>query len=133
MILKNRLGFYLLVYGFFILLCGMIGYHSLPPKATSLLVSASLCGSLMGVLGIFSLRGVQIASKIATWVVAVLGIVFLWRASLVTMAVKAGQNDKAIVACVLTAMAFASLAMIVAIYFDARRSSAAGKTPQQAE
>ncbi len=106
---------YLMFYGAFLIVMGLLGYLSNPEKAKTALMSGGTFGALSILWGVLGARGVR-WSLPAAWVsTGLLTLVFAWRASVGWLAVLDGKSEKLFAAVLITAMLTGSLLMLLAL------------------
>jgi uncharacterized membrane protein (UPF0136 family) len=113
--LMKKTGHWIIAYGCFLILIGLIGYLSNPEKAKTALISGGTFGSLSIIWGVLSLRQVGWAVMAAFVTSCFLTLIFLWRASVGWLAVAQGDTTKLVAAALITLMLLASLALLVVI------------------
>src|SRR5687767_10972928 len=106
---------YLIFYGLFLILCGVLGFLSNPEKAKTALMSGGTFGVLSIVWGILGARGFRWSQPAALTTTALLTLVFAWRASVGWLAVLNGNRDKLFAAILISLMLAASLLMAVSL------------------
>lgn len=106
---------YLILYGAFLFVMGLLGYLSNPEKAKTALMSGGTFGALSILWGVLGARGVR-WSLPAAWVsTGLLTLVFAWRASVGWLAVLDGKSEKLFAAVLITAMLTGSVLMLLAL------------------
>lgn len=103
----------MIAYGIFLMVMGGIGYLSNPEKAGTALVSGGTFGGVSVVWGILMGRGVRWSHWAALVTVSLLCVVFVWRASASWSAYFGGAAGKWIAASLITAMAAASISLLI--------------------
>jgi len=103
---------FLMLYGAFLILAGVVGYLSNPEKAKTALMSGGLFGSLSLILGWLGMRQVNWSFVAAKVSVGFLAVVFVWRSWATWAKVIAGSQDKLFAACLITSMLIASAVML---------------------
>ena len=83
---------YLIFYGAFLILCGLLGYLSNPEKANTALMSGGAFGALSIVWGVLGARGVRWSLPAALATTGLLALVLAWRASVGWLAVIDGNR-----------------------------------------
>jgi uncharacterized membrane protein (UPF0136 family) len=104
---------YLIFYGAFLILCGLLGYLSNPEKAKTALMSGGTFGALSIVWGVLGARGFRWSLPAALVTTALLTLVFAWRASVGWLAVIDGKREKLFAASLITLMLAASVLMLL--------------------
>ena len=117
---------YLVLYGVFLIVMGLVGYLSNPEKAKTALMSGGTFGALSILWGVLGARSVRWSLPAAIGTTGFLAVVFAWRASLGWLAVLDGRSEKLFAAVLITAMLAAS-AMMLPCLLKARRSTQAKK------
>ena len=107
---------YLILYGGFLIVMGLLGYLSNPEKAKTALMTGGTFGALSILWGVLGARGVRWAVPAAVVTTALLTLVFSWRATVGWQAVIEGQSEKRFAALLLTVMLVGSAAMLVTLY-----------------
>ena len=118
--MKISNGTLLIAYGIFLALIGVIGFLSNPEKAKTALISGGTFGALSVAWGVLHLRGVRWARIAALATTALLGVVFVWRATAGWQAVAAGQAEKKTAAILISLMLAGTVAMLAALLFRKR-------------
>jgi uncharacterized membrane protein (UPF0136 family) len=113
--MNQNLGGWMIGYGAFLIVMGVVGYLSNPEKAATALLSGGTFGTLSLAWGLLLRRGHDWARWGALATLGLLMIVFTWRASVGWLAVHAGQSEKLVAASLITAMAVATLATLRAL------------------
>ena len=122
---------YLVFYGGFLVLMGLLGYLSNPEKAKTALMSGGTFGAISILWGVMGARGARWSLSAAMATTGLLAVVFVWRASVGWMAVFDGQAEKQFAAALITLMLVASIAMLIGLP-KARKASRA-ETPGRSE
>ena len=117
---------YLIFYGGFLILCGLLGYLSNPEKAKTALMSGGTFGVLSIVWGVLGARGARWSLPAALATTGLLALVFAWRASVGWLAVIDGKREKLFAASLITLMLAASVLMLLCL-LKARKTGDAGK------
>jgi hypothetical protein len=106
------LSWWLIAYGLFLFLMGLLGYLSNPEKAATALKSGGLFGglSLLWALGWATGRRWALGGALATLVLVTLA--FIWRSTVAWLAFVGGDADKLVAACLISAMLVASLIVL---------------------
>lgn len=103
---------YLIFYGGFLILMGVLGYLSNPEKAKTALMSGSTFGVLSIIWGVLGARGVRWSRVAAVVTTSFLALVFAWRATVGWLAVFEGNSEKLFAAVLITLMLSASALML---------------------
>jgi uncharacterized membrane protein (UPF0136 family) len=111
--LSNQTAGYVICYGLFLIVSGVLGYLSNPEKAGTALISGGTFGLISMLWGVLGARGKNWARPAAIATSAFLGVVFLWRSTVSWIAVVEGRADKRTAALLITAMLAASVAMLI--------------------
>jgi hypothetical protein len=106
---------WLIIYGSFLIVMGVIGYLSNPEKAATALLSGGTFGVLSTAWGVLLRRGVQLARWGAVATTALLAVVFSWRAAVGWLAVAEGSSEKLVAASLISVMDLATVAMLIAL------------------
>jgi uncharacterized membrane protein (UPF0136 family) len=112
--MKN-LGKWIIAYGCFLILVGLAGYLSNPERAQTALISGGVFGTLSIFWGVLNLCGLCWARWAAVVTTLLLGLIFLWRASVTWMAVTQGETDKTVAAVLISLMLAGSVGLLVVI------------------
>ena len=115
---------YLIFYGVFLIVMGLLGYLSNPEKAQTALMSGGTFGALSILWGVLGARGVRWSLPAALTSTGLLAVVFVWRASVGWLAVLDGHAEKRFAAGLITLMLAASIAMLLRLLM-ARKTSRA--------
>jgi len=103
---------YLVIFGVFLILLGVIGYVTHPQKAHTALISGGTFGALSILWGVLGARGVRWSLPVAIVTTGLLALVFAWRASVGWLAVLDGKSEKLFAAVLITAMLAGSALML---------------------
>ena len=98
---------YLIFYGAFLIVMGLIGYLSNPEKAKTALMSGGTFGALSILWGVLGARGVRWSLPAAIVTTVFLTLVFTWRATVLD-----GKSEKMFTAILITLMLTASALML---------------------
>jgi len=107
--MSTFLGKWMLGYGLFLMIIGILGFLSNPEKAKTALLSGGGFGFLSIVLGILLHRRFRWARRAAVAMTTLLATVFVWRAGVGWGAVNQGQIEKRTAAVLITLMLAASI------------------------
>ena len=118
---------YLILYGTFLIVMGLLGYLSNPEKAKTALMSGGMFGALSILWGVLGARGVRWSLSAARVTTGLLVLVFAWRASVGWLAVLDGKSEKLFAASLITVMLAGSALMLPAL-MKARKTGAAEPT-----
>ena len=122
--MSRVLGKWMVGYGLFLMVIGVLGYLSNPEKAKTALLSGGGFGFLSIVLGILLHRGFRWTRSAAVVMTTLLATVFVWRASVGWVAVSQGQPEKRTAAVLITLMLAASiLTLMVFLRFRSDKNS----------
>jgi uncharacterized membrane protein (UPF0136 family) len=122
--MNQKLGSWMMGYGAFLIVMGVVGYLSNPDKAATALLSGGTFGTLSIAWGVLLRRGLDWARWGAFATAGLLLAVFSWRATVGWLAVHAGQSEKLVAASLITAMGLASIATLSVVAASSRRSRA---------
>ena len=111
---------YLILYGGFLIVMGLVGYLSNPEKAKTALMSGGTFGAISILWGVLGARGVRWSLPAAIGTTGFLALVFVWRASVGWLAVLDGKSEKLFAAVLITAM-LAGSALMLACLLKARK------------
>ena len=106
---------YLILYGVFLFVMGLLGYWSNPEKAKTALMSGGTFGALSILWGVLGARGIRWSLPAAFVTTGLLALVFAWRASVGWMAVLDGKSEKLFAAALITAMLTGSVLMLLGL------------------
>jgi uncharacterized membrane protein (UPF0136 family) len=106
---------YLVFYGGFLIVMGLVGYLSNPEKAKTALMSGGAFGALSILWGVLGARGVRWSLPAAIVTTGLLALVFAWRASVGWLAVLDGKSEKLFAAALITAMLAGSALMLLCL------------------
>ena len=113
--MSSFLGKWMVGYGLFLMLIGVLGFLSNPEKAKTALLSGGGFGFLSIVLGILVHRRIRWARSAAVAMTALLSAVFVWRAGAGWIAVSRGQLEKRTAAILITLMLVASILTVIVL------------------
>ena len=122
---------YLIFYGTFLIVMGLLGYLSNPEKAKTALMSGGTFGALSILWGVLGARGISRSCTAALVTTGFLMLVFAWRATVSWLAVLDGNSEKLFAAVLITAMLVASAAMLTALLTDRKTFIAKKSTDGQ--
>ena len=106
---------YVIGYGIFLVVIGLLGFASNPEKAKTALMSGGTFGTLSIIWGAVMAKGIAWGRYAALGTTSLLALVFGWRAWMGWQAVMAGQ-PKLIAASLITAMLVASLMLLPLLF-----------------
>ena len=106
---------YLIFYGMFLIVMGLLGYLSNPEKAKTALMSGGTFGALSILWGVLGARGVRWSRPAAIVTTGLLAVVFAWRASVGWLAVLGGKSEKLFAAVLITTMLAGSALMLLGL------------------
>jgi uncharacterized membrane protein (UPF0136 family) len=118
---------YLVVFGIFLILLGVIGYMTHPEKAHTALIFGGGFGALWMLWGILSAKGVRWSWPAALATTALLLMACVWRASLSWLAVASGQAETVFASIIITLM-FAVSASMLFLLLRGRKTGGAEKS-----
>ena len=107
---------YLIFYGGFLIVMGLLGYWSNPEKARTALMTGGTFGTLSILWGVLGARGVRWSLPSAIVTTGLLTLVFVWRASVGWLAMLDGQSEKKFAASLITVMLAASVALLPVLF-----------------
>ena len=107
---------YLILYGGFLIVMGLLGYLSNPEKAKTALMSGGTFGALSILWGVLGARGVRLIRPAAIVTTSFLALVFVWRATVGWLAVLDGKLEKLFAAILITLMLSASALMLSVLF-----------------
>ena len=122
---------YLILYGAFLIIMGLLGYLSNPEKAQTALMSGGTFGALSIVWGVLGARGVRWTLQAAMVTTGLLALVLVWRASVGWLAVIDGKREKIFAASLITLMLAASVLMLLCLLKS--RKTAEAEQPASGE
>jgi len=122
---------YLMLYGAFLIVMGLLGYLSNPEKAKTALMSGGTFGALSIVWGVLGARGARWSLPAALATTGLLALVFAWRASVGWLAVIDGKREKLFAASLITLMLAASVLMLLCLLKS--RKTAEAEQPASSE
>ncbi|HWN94652.1 MAG TPA: hypothetical protein VNT99_06450 [Methylomirabilota bacterium] len=125
--MKTKTAGYLILYGGFLIFCGLLGYLSNPEKAKTALISGGTFGGLSILWGVLGARGFRWSRPAAITTTGLLALVFAWRSSVSWLAVIDGKADKVFAASLITLMLVGSAVMLPRLLRD-RKTTATDKT-----
>jgi uncharacterized membrane protein (UPF0136 family) len=111
----KKTGHWIIAYGCFLILIGLIGYFSNPEKARTALISGGTFGTLSIIWGLLSLRYAGWPVMAAFITACFLAVIFLWRAGVGWIAVAQGDMTKQVAAILISLMLLASVALLTLI------------------
>jgi uncharacterized membrane protein (UPF0136 family) len=106
---------YLVLYGAFLIVMGLLGYLSNPEKAKTALMSGGTFGALSIIWGVLGARGVRWSLPAALATTGLLALALAWRASVGWLAVLDGKSEKLFAASLTTLMLTASVLMLLGL------------------
>ena len=121
---RGQAGSYLVVFGIFLILLGVIGHLTHPEQALTALVFGGGFGALWMLWGILGARGVRWSWPAALATTALLLVACAWWASLSWLAVANGQAERLFVSMIITLM-FAVSASVLLLMLRARGTAGA--------
>jgi uncharacterized membrane protein (UPF0136 family) len=118
---------YLILYGAFLIVMGLLGYLSNPEKAKTALMSGGTFGALSIIWGALGARGIRWSLPAALATTGLLALALAWRASVGWLAVIDGKSEKLFAASLITVMFAGSMVMLLGL-LQARKTGDAEKT-----
>jgi uncharacterized membrane protein (UPF0136 family) len=115
---------YLILYGAFLMVMGLLGFLSNPEKAKTALMSGGTFGLLSILWGVLGARGFRWSRPAAITTTCLLTLVFLWRASVGWLTVIDGKREKLFAAGLITLMLVASVPMLLRLVKSAKTAEA---------
>ena len=115
---------YLIFYGAFLMVMGLLGFLSNPEKAKTALMSGGTFGLLSILWGVLGARGFRWSRPTAIITTGLLTLVFVWRASVGWLAVLDGKRDKLFAAILITLMLAASVPMLLRLFKSGKSTEA---------
>ncbi len=106
---------YVIGYGVFLIIIGLLGYASNPEKAKTALMSGGTFGALSILWGFIMSKGIAWARYAAIFTTSMLAAVFGWRAWMGWQAVMAGE-PKLVAASLISSMLVASLLLLPLLF-----------------
>jgi hypothetical protein len=108
-------GGWMIAYGSFLIVMGVIGFLSNPEKAATAMLSGGTFGGLSIAWGVLWKRGLQLARVGAIATTALLSVVFSWRATVGWLAVLDGHPQKLVAAILISVMDVATVVTLIAL------------------
>src|SRR5688572_20898745 len=118
---------YLILYGAFLIVMGLLGYLSNPEKAKTALMSGGTFGVLSIVWGVLGARGARWSLPVAVVTTGLLALALAWRASVGWLAVLDGQSEKLFAASLITLMLAASVLMLLRLLKSPKSAEPQGR------
>jgi len=115
---------YLVIFGIFLLLLGVIGYTTHPEEARTALISGGGFGALSILWSILGTKGVRWSWAAALATTALLLVACVWRASLGWLAVANGRAERVFASIVITLMLAASAFMLFSLLTNRKTGGA---------
>src|SRR5437867_430720 len=115
---------YLMLYGAFLIVMGLLGYLSNPEKAKTALMSGGTFGALSIIWGVLGARGVRWSLPAAIVTTGLLTLVLVWRASVGWLAVIDAKREKIFAASLITVMLAASVLMLLCLLKSRKHAEA---------
>jgi len=107
---------YMILYGGFLIVMGLLGYLSNPEKAKTALMSGGTFGALSILWGVLGARGVRWSLPAALVTTSLLALVFAWRAIVGWLAVLDGKSEKLFAASLIAVMLAGSVLMLTVLF-----------------
>jgi uncharacterized membrane protein (UPF0136 family) len=117
---------YLIIYGGFLIVMGLLGYLSNPERAKTALMSGGTFGALSILWGVLGARGFAWSRWAALISTSVLAVVFAWRAAVTWSAILQGNSEKLFSVSLITLMLAGSLVMLP-VLLRGRQTALAGR------
>ncbi len=108
----EKAGRYLMSYGGFLFVVGLIGYASNPQEARTALISGTVCGGVSAFWGLLVLKKIDWGLWAGVGTTLLLACVFTWRSVVSWMDLAGGDRDKLVPAILISLMLAASLALL---------------------
>ena len=115
---------YMIFYGAFLMVMGLLGFLSNPEKAKTALMSGGTFGLLSILWGVLGARGFRWSRVAAIITTGLLALVFVWRASVGWLTVLNGNREKLFAAVLITLMLAASVPMLLRLLKSGRATEA---------
>ena len=115
---------YMIFYGAFLMVMGLLGFLSNPEKAKTALMSGGTFGLLSILWGVLGARGFRWSRPAAIVTTGLLTLVFVWRASVGWLAVLDGNREKLFAAILITLMLAASVPMLLRLLKSGKATEA---------
>lgn len=115
---------YLIIFGIFLILLGVVGYVTHPEKAHTALIFGGGFGALWMLWGILSAKGVRWSGLAALVTTALVVLASVWRGSLSWLAVANGQSGKVFASVIITLMVALSASTLFLLLKDRKQSGA---------
>ncbi len=122
---------WILAYGAFLIVVGLLGFLSNPEKAKTALISGGTFGGLSVLWGWLTARGKLWAPTAALATTGFLALIFAWRATAGWRAVAAGQSEKLLAAVLISSMLAASI-LLLSVLVRSRCSRSTAVRPHSA-
>lgn len=116
--MNTQISGYLVIFGTFVVLLGVIGYMTHPEKAITAVLSGGGFGALFILWGILGAKGVRWSKLAALLTAALLSAACVWRASLGWLSVANGQSEKAFASLIITLMLGVAVVLLVFLLKD---------------
>ncbi len=120
--MKTQTAGYLIIFGVFLILLGVIGYVTHPEKAITAVIPGGVFGALWMLWGILSAKGVRWSGLAALVTTTLLALACAWRASVSWLAVSNGQTEKAFASVIITLMLAVAVFMLIFLLKDRKTS-----------
>jgi uncharacterized membrane protein (UPF0136 family) len=117
-LMSTQMAGYLIIFGIFLILLGVMGYLTHPEKAHTALISGGGFGVLWMLWGILSAKGVRWSWLAALATTSLLALACVWRASVSWLAVANGQSGKAFASVIITLMLGVAVSMLFLLLKD---------------
>jgi uncharacterized membrane protein (UPF0136 family) len=118
---KRSLAAWIIGYGLFLAVIGLLGFMSNPEKARTALISGGTFGALSIVWGVLTALRMAWAPAAAMVTTGFLLVIFTWRASAGWLAYFGGETDKVVAASLISTMWLGSVVLLTVLFRDRRR------------
>ncbi len=118
--MDKRIGTVLVLYGCFLVVCGLIGYELTRETSTSSLFNGGIFGALLIVLGLLRRQGRMWTHPASLSAVLIFALTFLWRSTVKWIETINGNEPSVSVAVLLTCMSVVSIAVALTLYREYR-------------
>ena len=119
--MKHRLGIIVILYGVFLVCCGLFGYLLTQETSSSSLLNGVVFGTLMVIMGILLHNGRPWTLPASLSATAIFALTFLWRGGLQWSYLFKSENGRLSIALLLTLMFLVSLGVVILLVNRLRR------------